>query len=105
MALFSTMPIGTTVIAAGNFGPVIQGQLGIVVGRSPGRSFPWRQRDYVCTFLGGITVVVPKRFILPHDHGYSLRMLSDPFWFFHTDRAAKPRHPANELRRPAGWHW
>ena len=104
MTLFSPMPIGTTVIASGNCGPIIEGQLGMVVGRCPRPFLPWRGRNYVCTFLGGITVAIPGRFILPYDHGYSLSMLADPLWFFHTHWAPQRQHPAaTELRRPAGW--
>jgi hypothetical protein len=84
MPLLRRLRPGTTVIACVDCGPVMCGQLGMVVGRKR-RSLLSRPRTvYDCTFLGGIHVTASAREIMPFDHGYSRPMLEDPMWFLHT---------------------
>lgn len=98
MAFFAALPPGTTVIATEDFGPVICGQPGIVIGHAATGRRRWHRRTYVCTFLGGITVMAAPGTIAAQDHGCSRQMLEDEQWFFHT-RTPQDTRDAAELRR------
>lgn len=98
--MFAALPPGTTVIAAVDVGPVIRGQLGMIIAHHKGRGL-WRRRSYVCVFLGGIVLAVESRYVRQHDHGCSRAMLEDPLWFLHIRSAPQPRGRFNvELHRP-----
>ena len=84
LARFAALPIGTNIAAALDFGPVVQGQWGIVTHRQTGSLLPWRPATYGCTFLGGIRVMASRAQITAVRHGHSLRALEDPFWFPHS---------------------
>ncbi len=81
---FAPLPVGTRIIAARDFGPIIKGQPGIVTGRVRGR---WLRAAYACTFLGTIRVTAQRRRITACEHGYHSQMLEDPLWFMHTRQA------------------
>lgn len=100
MARFNTLPIGTEIAAATDFGPVIKEQWGIVTGHQTERGLLWRKTMYLCTFLGGISVTASRAQIIAVQHGHSLRALEDPFWFLHSRGLADRtlRHEA-EVRR------
>ena len=78
------LPVGTNIAAAADFGPVIKGQWGIIIGRQASSTLLWRQTTYVCTFLGGVRVIATRAQIAAVQHGRSLRALEDPFWFLHS---------------------
>ena len=100
MGFLSALPPGKLVVATADFGPVLDGQPGIVVARQQGPRLPWRAATYVCTFLGGTTVTLSRRHIVPQDHGYSRLMLEDPWWFLHTRTVpGRRRRVAGELGR------
>ena len=84
MGMFSSLQPGTTVIATSDVGPVIRGQLGMVIAHHKRWRGLWRRREYVCVFLGDIVAMVDPRHITRHDHGCSLAMLEAPLWFLHT---------------------
>ena len=104
MGFITYLPVGTRVIAAKNFGPIIKGQLGIVTEPAVGRRSFWRRSAYACTFLGGIRVTIPGTHIRKHDHGCGGQMLEDPLWFLHTRQTPGPvGHYAIEVRRSPNW--
>ncbi|MDR3536484.1 MAG: hypothetical protein P4L71_08285 [Acetobacteraceae bacterium] len=104
MAFSSILPNGTRVIASVDFGPIIKDQVGIIVARRRGSWRLWRRGAYVCTFLGDMTVVAVRPHILPHDHGCSLAMLWNPFWFLETRTLPGTQdRDAGEPRRPVPW--
>ena len=84
MRFITSLPVGTRVIAAKNFGPIIKGQLGIVTELTAGRRSFWRRSTYACTFLGGIKVTASRRHIRKRDHACTFHMLEDPLWFLRT---------------------
>ena len=100
MLRFGALPIGTSIIAAKNFGPIVRGQLGIIDARMRGSRFLSWRRLYVCTFLGGIRVAALRRQIAGRDHGLSTPMLQDPFWFLHTRMPNHVCQYAADVRRP-----
>jgi hypothetical protein len=84
MGFLTSLPVGTRVIAANDFGPIIKGQLGIVTELAVGRRGFWRGTAYACTFLGGIKVTAWSRHIREYGHTCTFQMLQDPLWFLHT---------------------
>jgi|HubBroStandDraft_2_1064218.scaffolds.fasta_scaffold369219_1 hypothetical protein len=100
LAHFAALPIGANIAAALDFGPVVQGQWGIVTHRQTGSLLPWRPATYGCTFLGGIRVMASRAQITAVRHGHSLPALEDPFWFLHSPGLAdRPRSDEVEVRR------
>jgi hypothetical protein len=100
LAHFAALPIGANIAAALDFGPVVQGQWGIVTHRQTGSLLPWRPATYGCTFLGGIRVMASRAHITAVRHGHSLPALEDPFWFLHSPGLAdRPRSDEVEVRR------
>jgi hypothetical protein len=100
LARFAALPIGTNIAAALDFGPVVQGQWGIVTHHQTGSLLPWRPATYRCTFLGGIRVVASRTQITAIRHGHSLLVLEDPFWFLHSHGLAdRPLSHEVEVRR------
>lgn len=101
MASLATWTLGTTVVAADNFGPVIRGQLGMVTHCRQGTWLPWRRTTYDCTFLGGIHVTATRRQIIARHHGCNRQMLEDPWWFVHMRNVAEESQSFGaDLRRP-----
>jgi hypothetical protein len=99
-AQFAALPIGTTIAAAMDFGPIVEGQWGIVTGRQAVSVLPWRRAVYVCTFLGGLRVTAARAQIVALRHGRSLQSLDDPFWFLHSRGLAdRPLQLDVEVRR------
>ena len=95
------LSIGTRVIAAKSFGPIIEGQLGIVTGVI---RCGWWRTTYACTFLGGMKVAAPGAHITRHDHGCSWQMLEDPFWFLRTRQPIwRASWYAADTRRSQDW--
>jgi hypothetical protein len=100
LAHLATLPVGTTVAAAMDFGPIVKGQWGIVTGRHAVSALPWRRAVYLCTFLGGLRVTASRAQIVAVRHGRSLQSLDDPFWFLHGRRLAdRPLQHEVEVRR------
>ncbi len=99
MQCFAPLPIGTRVVAVKSFGPIMEGQKGIVTGLVGRR---WWRATCACTFLGGINVAAPGRHIARPDHGCSWQMLEDPFWFLRSRLRAGPvgRYAAEVRRSP-----
>jgi hypothetical protein len=100
LARFTALPIGATIAAAVDFGPVIKGQCGIVTHHHTASLLLGRPAAYGCTFLGGVRVMASRAQITAVGHGHSLPALEDPFWFLHspglTDR---PLSHEVEVRR------
>jgi hypothetical protein len=100
LARFAALPIGTNIAAALDFGPVVQGQWGIVTHHQTGSLLPWRPATYGCTFLGGIRVMASRAQITEVRHGHNLSALEDPFWFLHSPGLAdRPLRHEVEARR------
>jgi hypothetical protein len=100
LARFAALPIGTTIAAAVDFGPVVQGQLGIVTHHRTAFLLLGRPAAYGCTFLGGLRVMASRAQIIAVRHGHSLPALEDPFWFLHSPGLAdRPLSHKVELRR------
>ena len=100
MTVISALPPGTMVIVTADFGPIIRGQLGMVADRPHIGRLSWRGREYVCVFLGGITVTVSGWQITRYEHGCSPELLANPLWFLQTRRAQQPNNGFSaELRR------
>lgn len=105
MVGFGALPVGTNVIAAADFGPVIRGQIGTVTARSKSTHFLQRRWTYTCTFLGGIHVLAIGTQIARYDHGICREMLEDPLWFLRTRGTPRKGHQlAVELRHPGVDH-
>ncbi len=102
MKYFAPLPIGTRIIAARDFGPIIKGQFGIVTCLERCRRGLWLSTKYVCTFLGNIRVTAESRHITECDHGYSSKMLENPLWFLDTRQTASTagQLPADVRRSP-----
>jgi hypothetical protein len=66
--------IGTRVVAVRSFGPVKEGQLGIVTGIAEWRSKP----IYLCTFAGNVKITARPKEVEDYDHGCSLADLEAP---------------------------
>jgi hypothetical protein len=104
MRFMTSLQVGTRVIAAKNFRPIIKGQLGIVTGLAVGRRGFWRCSDYVCTFLGGIKVTASRRHIRKHGHACTFQMLEDPLWFLRTCQTPNTAGPyAFDMTRSPHW--
>jgi hypothetical protein len=104
MGFITSLPVGTRVIAAKNFGPIIKGQLGIVTELAVGRRSFWRRSAYACTFLGGIKVMASRRHIRKHDHACTFQMLEDPLWFLRTCQTPGTVRPsAFDVTRSPYW--
>jgi hypothetical protein len=104
MGFMTSLAVGTRIIAARNFGPVIKGQLGIVTGLAKGRRGSWSSTIYACTFLGGARVIASGRHIRKHDHGCSWQVLENPLWFLSTrELPGLIGQYAIELRRSPDW--
>ncbi len=88
MILFATMPPGTAIIAAADIGPLVRGQPGMIIAPLKWSRRPW-QRQYLCIFLGGITLAVAMRHVMRRNHGFSRSMLEDPRWFLSTRAVAE----------------
>jgi hypothetical protein len=100
LARFAALPIGTNIAAALDFGPVVQGQWGIVTYHQTGSLLPSRTATYGCTFLGGIRVRASRAQITAVRHGHSLHALEDPFWFLHSPGLAdRPLSHEVDVRR------
>jgi hypothetical protein len=100
LARFAALPIGTTIAAAVDFGPVIQGQLGIVTHHHTAFLLLARPAAYGCTFLGGVRVMASRAQITAVGHGHGLPALEDPFWFLHSPGLAdRPLNHKVEVRR------
>jgi hypothetical protein len=84
MTRFAALPVGTTIAAAVDFGPVIKGQWGIVTGHRMGVGLKWWKPLYQCSFLGGIKVTASRSQLAAVQHGHSRRVLEDPFWFLNS---------------------
>ena len=70
----TTLPlqIGTKIVAVGSFGPVKEGQPGIVTGIAEERWF-WRLKPiYLCTFADNVKITARPKEVEDYDHGYSL---------------------------------
>ena len=101
MRWLASLTSGTRVIAAKSFGPIIEGQLGIV--SSVIRSSWWRT-TYACTFLGGVYVVARGGQSAECDLGCSWQMLVVPFWFLRTRQQVwRASRSAAEMRRSKDW--
>jgi hypothetical protein len=84
MPLFAILPPGTAVVATVDCDPIVRGQCGIVTDCTPGTWLPWRRTVYLCTFLGGVSIIVTRSQIMRHEHGLNREMLEDPLWFLHA---------------------
>jgi len=84
LARFAALPIGTTIAAAVDFGPVIEGQCGIVTHHHTAVLLLGRPAAYGCTFLGGVRVMASRAQITVVQHGHGLPALEDPVWFLHS---------------------
>jgi hypothetical protein len=72
------LQIGTRIIAIRNFGPVKEGQPGVITGIAEERWF-WRSRlIYLCTFADNVKIAARPREIEDYDHGNSLADLETP---------------------------
>ena len=72
------LKVGTKVVAVCNFGPIEEGQPGIITGTAE-YSFFWRFRSmYLCTFAGNVKAAAKPKEIEDFHHGCSLGMLEDP---------------------------
>jgi hypothetical protein len=100
LARFAALPIGTTIAAAVDFGPVIEGQSGIVTHHHTAFLLLGRPAAYGCIFLGGVRVMASRAQITAVQHGHSLPALEDPFWFLHSPgQADRPLSRDLEARR------
>jgi hypothetical protein len=70
--------IGTRVIAVRNFGPIKEGQPGIVTGIAEEPWFWWRKPIYLCTFAYNVKIAARPQEVEDVDHGYSLTDLEAP---------------------------
>jgi hypothetical protein len=50
------LPVGTKVVAVRNFGPVTEGQPGIITGTAEVPFFWWSRPTYLCTFADNVKV-------------------------------------------------
>ena len=68
--------VGTKIIAVRNFGPIREGQPGVITGvvRMP-YFFFWTRPFYLCTFFGNIKCAASPDEIDDYDHGHSLEDL------------------------------
>lgn len=83
------LPVSTRVVAVRNFGPITEGQPGIITGIAEQRFF-WRSKlVYLCTFADGVKAAAKPNEIDNFDHGYTLAELENPD--FLTARAARDR--------------
>ena len=74
----TSLEIGARVIAVRNFGPVKEGQPGIVTGIAEERWF-WKSKQiYLCTFADNVRIAARPREIEGYDHSYSLTDLEAP---------------------------
>jgi hypothetical protein len=72
------LQIGTRVVAVRNFGPVKEGQPGIVTGTAEER-WLWRTKlIYLCTFADNVRIAARPKEVEDFDHGYSLADLEAP---------------------------
>jgi hypothetical protein len=70
--------IGTRVIAVRNFGPIKEGQPGIVAGIAAERWFRLSKPIYLCTFADNVKIAARPKEVEDYDHGYSLADLEKP---------------------------
>jgi hypothetical protein len=70
--LRSPAPVGTRIIATRNFGPIREGQPGIVTGIQMVPFLFWERLFYLCTFMGNIKVAARPKEIDDFDHGHTL---------------------------------
>jgi len=78
------LPVRVQVVATRDFGPVVKGQVGVVI-RVVRASRPFWRRLYICTFLGDISAVALSSEIERFSHGVATDMLKDPLWFKSSD--------------------
>ena len=72
------LPVGTSILAIKNVGPVQDGQPGVVTGViEQGFAF-WKRSMYLCTFFGNIKVAMKPNEVSDFDHGYSKEQLEEP---------------------------
>ena len=78
MSITPLLQMGARVVAVRSFGPVKEGQPGIITGIAEERWF-WRSRPiYLCTFADNVKIAARPKEIDDYDHGYSLADLEVP---------------------------
>ncbi|HTN95299.1 MAG TPA: hypothetical protein VMJ33_12015 [Gallionella sp.] len=71
-------PVGTSILAIKNVGPVHDGQPGIVTGVVEVPFFFWKRPMYLCTFFGNIKVATKPNEVTEFNHGQSRDQLEKP---------------------------
>jgi hypothetical protein len=72
MSTTSPLQIGTRVVAVRNFGPITEGQPGIITGIAEERWLWLSKRIYLCTFADNVKIAARPKEVDDYDHGYSL---------------------------------
>ena len=87
MSITSPLQIGTKILAVRSFGPVKEGQPGIVTGIAEQRWF-WQMKPiYLCTFADNVKIAARPKEVEHHDHGYSLTDLEASNFLFRRSRS------------------
>jgi hypothetical protein len=73
--LRSPVPISTRIVATHDFGPIREGQPGIITGTTKAPFLFWQRFYYLCTFAGNMRVAPRPKDIDDFDHGRTLEYL------------------------------